>query len=127
MQTKLLSNRFLVAAITLLSLSACMQEQVEKNYRSNVEGYERRVVEERYKEQKQKIAAVAAPQIQAAVPVIMSNPYAFGQSLGMAPSNNAYGSLNNETIQSGVFMQNNMPVYQPQNYYGNTYSPTTRY
>lgn len=116
-----MSIRFLVVALALVSLSGCMQELAEVQYNSTEEGYEHKVAENMSKNVAKQIAANAN------VPVVVNNPYAFTPPATVAANNvpvinnNAYGSLAGNVIQPGVFMQNQVPVYQVPTSFGNNY------
>ncbi len=134
MKTRTLSNRFLflLALASVSSLTACMQDQVQTNYSSDVRGYEDSVEAQSVKEaMSSKPAYTISP---ANVPVIVNNAYSQGNAIVaaagqpggyQAPANsNPYGSLNGQVIQAGVFSPGYAPYQAPSAYGSNIYSPT---
>jgi hypothetical protein len=118
---KAFKSLFLFSSIFFLQ--ACAVEYADKQYNSTVAGYEDSVVREAYSNASNN--AVKKPTQQAGMaPVLITNPFLLGQSIGTGQANNAYGSLNNSVIQTGIFMQNSAPLQAPVSNFGsNIYSP----
>ncbi len=138
MQLKAKSNGFLALLAAPFLLTACMmQDHAGKSYTSSEEGYEVAVAQEVNKRSARSGRGSGANSLaNVTVPVIVNNPYALGQSLGMtnapAPNTyssygNPYGGLNSAVIQQGVFAPGAIPAAQYPTYGGtNIYSPATR-
>ncbi len=145
MQTKSIHISF--SLLTVLFLTSCMQDLVEKNYTPTVEGYKQddSVV---FAVNNKTPSGISTQNKTSSnnIPVLYTDPYAVGRNIGQTATvatsiyntlqptgyggNSIYGSLGSApagTFNQGILIPNTTPMYQQPSYGNNNiYTPQRR-